>query len=242
MSNVYNVYAHPQRGWWGFARLRPSGEVKTASIDNERRATLATLSPLKFAPALQQRLRAGFKKDGHPRYFHCYDKSGVMHGDFVVEHPDLAPHLAGQMVFFVKLPLGTEMKGVVSGWRERLDEQAGNGLERDQWLHLCERATAYVPVKTGDVHAALVAAQWAKENNLVLVSSTGELPDRTPQEQRHEWRHFLAVSFPQAAVDRALADFGWPLNEALGPVAPVQTPTRPANDEGWLTLAQQASF
>lgn len=242
MSFLYNVYTHPQRGQWGFAALSPSGEVNTAAIDKEGRVTLAKLTPLKLAPALQQRLRAGFQKVTQPKYLHAVEKRGVLQGEFVVEQPDLGSSLHGDLVFFIAVPQGADMEEVVAGWRERLDDQDGNGLARDEWLQLCARATAYVPVKTGDVHAALVAGQWAKDNKLVLVSSSGELPEKGPGEQRHEWRSFLAANFPQSDVDRALADLGWPLTDAIGSVEPVQQATTPAAQEGWLTLAQQASF
>lgn len=242
MSYLYNVYVHPEKGQWGFTPLTPNGDVRTAALSSDGRATLGKVDPIKLAPALQQRLRAGFQKVSQPKYLYLVEKAGVLRGEFVVQHPDLGTNLEGDLIFFIAVPQGAEMKTVADAWRERLEEQDGNGRSRDRWLDLCANATAYVPVKTGDVHAALVAAQWAKENNLVLVSSAGELPQKGPAEQRHDWRNFLTSWFPQADIDRALTDLGWPLAEAMSPVEPVQTSTTPAADEGWLALAQQASF
>jgi hypothetical protein len=243
MSYLYNVYGHPEKGQWGFNSVAHNGEVRTAALTSDGRATLAKLDPIKLAPALQQRLRAGFQKVSQPKYLYLAEKDGGLRGEFVVQHPDLGSTLQGDLVFFIAVPQGAEMKAVAAAWRERLEEQDGNGHSRDRWLELCEHATAYVPVKTGDVHAALVAAQWAKDNNLVLVSSAGEMPQKGPAEQRHDWRCFLSTWFPQADIDRALTDLGWPLAEAINsPVEPVQTSTTPAAQEGWLALAQQASF
>lgn len=242
MSYLYNVYAHPEKGQWGFTPLTPNGDVRTAALTSDGRATLGKVDPMKLAPALQQRLRAGFQKVSQPKYLHLAEKDGVLRGEFVVQHPDLGSNIEGDLVFFIAVPQGAEMKEVAATWRERLKEQDGNGYSRDRWLELCAHATAYVPVKTGDVHAALVAAQWAKDNNLVLVSSAGELPQKGPAEQRHDWRSFLSSWFPQADIDRALVDLGWPLAEAMSPVEPVHISTTPAAQKGWLALAQQASF
>lgn len=242
MSYLYNVYVHPEKGQWGFTPLTPNGDVRTAALSSDGRATLGKVDPIKLAPALQQRLRAGFQKVAQPKYLYLAEKTGVLRGEFVTQHPDLGSSLEGDLIFFIAVPQGAEMKTVADAWRERLDEQDGNGRSRDRWLELSATATAYVPVKTGDVHAALVAAQWAKENNLVLVSSAGELPQKGPAEQRHDWRSFLTSWFAQADIDRALTDLGWPLAEAMSPIAPVQKSTTPAADEGWLALAQQASF
>ncbi len=242
MSYLYNVYTHPQKGQWGFTPLTPQGEVRTATVDNDGRASLGKVDPIKLAPALQQRLRAGFQKLQQPRYLYLVEKDGVLHGEFVVQHPDLGSKLEGDLLFFVAVPQGADMKAVAAQWRDRLEDQDGNGYARERWLQLCAAATAYVPVKTVDAHAALVAAQWAKENNLVLVSSAGELPQKAPAEARHDWRQFLGSWFAQSAVDRALADLGWPLHEAIASVEPAQTSTTPEAQEGWLALAQQVSF
>lgn len=242
MSYLYNVYAHPEKGHWGFTPVTSNGDVRTAALTSDGRATLGKVDPIKLAPALQQRLRAGFQKVSQPKYLYLTEKDGVLRGEFVVQHPDLGSTLEGDLVFFIAVPQGADMKAVVASWRERLEEQDGNGHSRDRWLELCAQATAYVPVKTGDVHAALLAAQWAKDNNLVLVSSTGELPQKGPAEQRHDWRGFLSTWFRQGDIDRALTDLGWPLAEAISPVEPVQSSTTPAAQEGWLALAQQASF
>lgn len=242
MSYLYNVYTHPEKGQWGFTPLTTNGEVRTAAVTKDGRATLGKVDPIKLAPALQQRLRAGFQKVSQPKYLYLVDKNGALSGEFVVQHPDLGTNLGGDLVFFIAVPQGADMKAVTATWRDRLEEQDGDGHSRDRWLELCAHATAYVPVKTGDVHAVLVAAQWAKENKLVLVSSAGVLPQKGPAEQRHDWRGFLASWFEQGDVDRALTDLGWPLAEAMSPVESVQTSTTPAAQEGWLALAQQASF
>lgn len=242
MSYLYNVYAHCQKGQWGFTAQSEQGEVRTAAIDKDGRVTLGKLDPIRLAPALQQRLRAGYQKVSHPKYLQLVERDGVQCGEFVAQHPDLGPNLEGELVFFIAVPPGADMPSVAASWRDRLEEQEGNGLTRDRWLALCGRASAYVPVKAGDVHAALLVAQWAKENNLVLVSSAGELPLKGPADQRHDWRNFLTAWFPQNAIERALSDLGWPLSEAIGPVEAVQTSTTPAAQDGWLALAQQASF
>jgi hypothetical protein len=241
MSELYNVYAHPQRGLWGFTSQTAPGNVKTAAIDKDGRVTLGEVQPIKLAPLLQQRLRAGFKAVAQPKYLSVFDEDGAPHGEFVVQHPDLGSTLEGELLFFVAVPQGADMRQVAADWRDRLEDLDGNDPARDRWLELCARATAYVSVKTLDVHAALVTAQWARENDLVLVSNAAGLPDKGPKEQRHEWRCFLADKFEQAAVDRALADLGWPLHEALELIQADHTTTS-VEQEGWLTLARQASF
>lgn len=242
MSHLYNVYAHPQKGQWGFSSLGSKGEVRTAAVDKDGRVSLGKVDPIKLAPALQQRLRLGYQKVTQPKYLYLEENEGVQRGEFVVQHPELGFKLEGELAFFLAVPQDTDMAAVAASWRDRLEDQDGSGRVRDRWLVHCARAIAYVPIMTVDVHAALVAAQWGRENNLVLVSNAGELPFKRPSEQRHDWRNALSTWFHQDAITRALADLGWALSDAIGSVEPVQTPTTPAAQEGWIALAQQASF
>lgn len=243
MSTLYNVYLHPKRGQWGFTALTLDGDVRTAAIDTQGRVLLGKVDAIQLAPALQQRLRAGYQRMPQPKYLLLASGEEVQRGEFVAQHPDLGASLNGELLFFVSLPPGADMAQVAQSWCARLEQVDGNARERQQWLLLCSRATDYVPLKSGDIHAALIAAQWARENQLVLVSSAGELPGEGPAEQRHDWRHWLTAWFPQGVIDRALADLGWPLDDAVSRVEPLSTSSTASTDQdGWLALARQVCF
>jgi hypothetical protein len=239
MSYLYNVYAHAQRGRWGFTALTREGDVKTAFVHGDGTVTLESLDPLKLGSALQKNVRAGFKKEAQPKYLLLSAKDGVRVGQFVTQHPDLGADLDGERLFFVAVPEQIAMNEVVAAWSERLQECERAPRCREQWLAHCAKATAYVPAMTSDAHAALLVAQWARDNNLMLVSE-GEAPMQGPEQQRHDWRNFLSQRGVED-IDTALADLGWPLTEALHAVPPVES-TTPGGEDAWIALAQQVSF
>lgn len=240
MSYLYNVYAHAQRGQWGFTALTREGDVKTAFVHaSDRTVTLDSLDPLKLGPALQKNVRAGFKKEAQPKYLLMSEKDGVQVGQFVTQHPDLGEDLAGERLFFVAVPEQIAMNEVAAAWRERLQQCERAPRGREQWLAHCARATAYVPAMTSDAHAALLVAQWARDNNLMFVSEAAA-PMQGPQQQRHDWRNFLSQRGVED-IDGALAELGWPLTEALQVAAPME-PTTPDGQDAWIALAQQVSF
>jgi hypothetical protein len=242
VSDLYTVYTHPQNGHWGFTPVAWDGEVRTAAVDQEGRVSLGSLAAIKLAPLLQQRLRAGYEKIGQPKYLSLKPGEGVLEGGFVSQHPELAADLHGELLFFVVVPPGADMTQVVAAWRDRLEGLANDVCVREQWLVLCTRATAYVPVNTGDAHAALLAAQWARQDKLVLVSNIGELPLQGPAEQGEDWRNTLAARIRQDEIDRALLDLGWAPKQASRPVALQPAAHVPAESNEWLALAQKAAF
>jgi hypothetical protein len=242
MSDLYTVYTHPQKGHWGFTPVASDGEVRTAAVDQEGRVSLGSLAAIKLAAVLQQRLRAGYEKVGQPKYLSLKPGGGVLEGGFVSQHPELAADLDGELLFFVVVPPGADMTQVVAAWRDRIEGLGGDVRVWEQWLLLCSRATAYVPVNTGDVHAALLAAQWARQDKLVLVSNIGELPLQGPAEQGDGWRNTLAARFRRNDIDRALADLGWAPKEGAGTVDVQQAAHAPAESNEWLALAQKAAF
>jgi hypothetical protein len=242
MSDLYTVYTHPQKGHWGFTPVASDGEVRTAAVDQQGRVSVGSLAAMKLGPVLQQRLRAGYEKLGQPKYLSLKPAEGVLEGGFVSQHPELAADLDGELLFIVVVPPGADMTQVVAAWRDRLESVGGDLRVREQWLLLCSRATAYVPVKTGDVHAALLAAQWARRDRLVLVSNIGGLPLQGPAEQGDDWRNALAAWFRQAHIDRALVDLGWAPKHASRPVDLQPAAHAPAESNEWLALAQKAAF
>jgi len=243
MSYLYNVYAHPERGQWGFTAVTTEKDVKTAFINaRDGTVTLGSLDPIKLGPALQRNLRSGYQKVAQAKYLYLTMKNGSQLGEFVAQHPDLGRELDGDRLFFVAVPEGLAVAEVVATWSARLDECDGNGKRRDDWMQHCKVVTSYVPVMTGDAHAALLVAQWAKDNNLMLVADKGEVPQSGPSQQRYEWRNFLRDSFDLEDIDAALADLGWPLKEALGTVKPAQPSTTSTGQDEWIALAQQVSF
>lgn len=241
MSHIYNVYEHPQKGQWGFTPIASDGEVKTALIRQDGRLTRASIQPIKLGPLMQQHMRGGFRKLTHAKYLNVTE--GGARGEFVSQHPDLNSPTAGQLLFFVAVPQGADMQQLASAWRDRLlDARAGNRTW-DQWLDRCALVTTYVPVMEGDPHIALLVGQWARENNLVLVNKVSEVPPRGPQESRYAWRDYLSSTVPVKDVDRALAELGWPLNEAVTTPVVAATEAKPLDgDDAWIALSQQASF
>jgi hypothetical protein len=243
VSYLYNVYAHPERGQWGFTAVTADKDVKTAFIDGrDGTVTLGRLEPLKVGPALQRNLRSGYRKAAQAKYLHLSLKAGRQAGEFVTQHPDLGLHLRGDRIFFVAVPDGLSMTEVAGSWIELLEDCTGNGTARDAWMKHCQSATSYIPAMSEDAHAALLIAQWARDNNLMLVCDEGELPRSSPSRQRHEWRGFLRRWINESKVDEALAELGWALNEAIAAAPSLAiNSTTPAGDE-WTALAQQASF
>lgn len=242
MSILYNVYTHPVRGQWGFSTVTSENAVHTASVDPDGNVTRGKLDPLKVAPVLQKHLRGGYQKSAQGKYLHLTVRDGREHGEFVTQHPDLGRALEGERVFFVAVPEGIAATEVTAVWTDRLESCSGKGRTRDAWLKHCQQVTAYLPAMSQDAHAALLVAEWGRENDLMLVCEGAEVPPSPPSRQRHEWRAFLRRWFTESKVDDALAELGWPLNEALAAAstAPGKT-TTPAGDE-WTSLAQQASF
>jgi hypothetical protein len=242
MSDLYTVYTHPQNGHWGFTPLALDGEVRTAAVDREGRVSVGSLAAIKLAPVLQQLLRAGYEKLGQPKYLSLKPGPGVLEGGFVSQHPELAADLDGELLFFVVVPPGADMTQVVAVWRDRLEGLGGDMRVREQRLLLCSHASSYVPVNTADVHAALLAAQWARQDKLVLVSNIGDLPLQGPAEQGDDWRNALAAWFRQDHIDRALVDLGWAAKKAAGLVDLQPAAHAPAESNEWLALAQKAAF
>lgn len=238
MSHVYTVYSHSKEGDWGFSALTGAGKVKTAFIAQETRAvTVKDLEPLMVAPAIQKLLRKGYTKVQKPKYLHVQLETG----EFVDKHPDLGQHLGFGCVLFAGAPAQTDMNALVDEWADQLDGTSDASALRDAWLRHCRTVTTYVPaVDNGDVYAALLVAQWARDNNLVLMASKGTLPLKSPKTQRYEWREFLQEWFNRNCIDRALTELGWPLAGAL--CAPEATPSTKPDDAGWLAVAQQAAF
>lgn len=244
MSHLYVIYAHPQRGQWGFTPTPSGGKVRTAFIEaRDGRATLESLDPLKLGPAIQKHVRGGYVKVAQPKYLYLGDKNGVQVGEFVSKHPDLGARLSGDRVYFVAVPDRTDMKAQVAEWRHRLDG-CDDVPGRDAWLSHCETVTAYVPVMSTDASVALLVAEWAKRQNLAIVSESQErFPMAAPSAQRHEWRSFLNQWFELRDLDESLKDLGWPLSEVIELLAPAPETTTPAEDGGdWLAQAQQVSF
>ena len=241
MSHLYTVFTHARQGQWGFAAPAPQGQVRTVAIDPTGRASLGAIEPIWLAPLVQQRLRAGYKKGGS-RYLSLNETAGVLMGEFVSQHPELAAGEGAELLFFIAVPPGADMGQAAEEWRQRLEEMPGGGRGREAWLRLCSQATAYVPVRSDDVRVVLLAAQWAGDNKLVLVSGAGELPLNGPREQRHEWRDWLAGRFQPRDLDQALIDFGWSPDQATAAVDPVHPSTAPTEPGEWLALALQASF
>jgi hypothetical protein len=243
MSVVYNVYTHPTQGAWGFSALNAHGLVSTAFIDpSTGLVSVKDLEPLKVAPAIQRLVRKGFTKVVHGKYLHVVARDGARFGEFVVKHPDLGEHLGVECVMFAGVPSETDMAVMASEWSSRLAEASGGDLGRRTWLEHVAAVSTYVPVfASGDAHAALLVAQWARENNLVLMANKGTLPIGAPQERRYEWRTFLREWFDPAGVDRAFAELDWPLAGALSVEPEAQASDKP-NDAGLLAIAQQAAF
>ncbi|MEJ8838128.1 hypothetical protein [Ramlibacter sp. AN1133] len=241
MSPLYTVYTHALLGHWGFAALVPDGQVRTAAIDPAGRASLGTIEPMKLAPLLQGQLRAGYRK-GAPRYLQLSGSEPDLKGAFVSQHPELDAGAHGELLFFVAVPQGMDMIRLAEGWRERLQGMPGGGRGRDEWLRHCGQSAHYLALKGGDVRAALLVAEWARNNQLVLVSSAGELPVGPPDAQRHDWRNALAQWFQGREIEQALADFGWLPDPTLAPIDPAPAATAPSDAGEWLALARQASF
>jgi hypothetical protein len=238
MSYLYTTYQHPSKGGWGFTDVI-DGSVHTAAVDGEGGVTLGKLEPMKLGPELQRRIRGGYAKVTQPKYLHRVPRNGKLAGEFVAQHPDLGRSLQGECILFVAIAPDTQMTETVADWERRLgncDPQPG----REEWLEHCVNVTAYAPAMSNDPAAALVVAQWAHDDKLILVANAGTAPAGAPSAERHNWRTYLTNWFALEQIDQALTDLGWPLAEGLN-ASPVATTTT-VPEGSWLQLAQQVTF
>jgi hypothetical protein len=244
MSYVYNVYAHPKSGSWGFTKLTGEGDVKSVFIGQDGEVTFKPLRPLAVAPAIARLVRSGYKKLTQPQYLFEVHKDGRRFGEFRPTHPDLEM-ADGSRMFFAAVPPETDMNAVASEWRKRLDDADGpTTIQRDRWLEHCEGVSAYVPAPSTDAAAALLVAQWASENKQPMVSSAGEMPAAGPMELRHEWRVYLQQWFPSEVIDAAFTQLGWSMSDALAiDVRSITATTSPdGSSDSWIAAAAQAAF
>jgi hypothetical protein len=243
MSHLYSVYEHPQRGRWGFTALTAEGDVKSAFVAaQDQQVVLKAMQPLQVAPAIARLVRSGYTKLAQMQYLYVRDSGGRQLGEFGIKHPDLVKLQDGESIFFTTLP-AIDMGLVVEQWRAQLDNTNGAcGPARERWLKHCAGATAYGPAPSTDVGAALVVAQWARENKQVLVASKGDVPAGEPRLARHDWRVFLQQWFTSEVIDTAFSQLGWSLSEALEVPARAATSICPDGGDSWIEIASQAGF
>ncbi len=243
MSQVYTVYAHPTEGAWGFSGLTPSGSVSTAYIEAATHAVLVKdIEPLKVAPAIQKLLRKGFTKVAQAKYLYARASDGACRGEFVSKHPDLGQQLGVECLMFAGVPTQVDMRELARDFELRLADASGGDHQRQVWLQHVSSVSTYMPVfNNGDAHAALLVAQWAREECLVLMTNKGSLPFGSAKEQRYEWRNFLQEWFDRTCIDRAFSELGWPLAGALCVAREANSSTDP-DAGGWLAMAQQVAF
>lgn len=237
MSYLYSTYQHPSKGAWGFTEVI-DGTVHTALVNADGEVSLGQVEPMKLGPELQRRIRGGYAKVTQPKYLLRSAREGRLVGEFVAQHPDLGRALQGECLLFVAIAAGTPMREIANKWEITLGN-CDSAPGRSEWLEHCANVTAYVPALSNDVAATLLVAQWAHDNNLVLVANAGTAPLGSPSAERHSWRSYLSSWFALAQIDEALTDLGWSLAEGLA-VAPVAPTT--STETGWLKSAQQISF
>lgn len=245
MSYLYQVYAHPTRGQWGFTPAAVDGQVRTASVDaNSGRVSVQSLPPIKVGAAISEHVRRGYQRVVQPKYLLSrMNDTGSTVGEFVSQHPDLGAALEGTRIYFAAIPDGTDMKAVAAHLRVQLDATEATPRTRDAWLHHCEVVTSYAPAMSNDIAAALVLAEWALGNRAILVPEGGTPPDRPPSSKPHQWREYLSQWASPDQVGEALEALGWPLSAAIAlPARSAPTSTDAAESPGWLDLAQQVSF
>lgn len=243
MSRAYRIYQHPSRGTWAYA-LKADGPAETATLSPDGTLALASLGRVAIGARIQEKLRQGYVLQQQTKYLATHVDGGVLKGTFTSNHPDLVTdHLAGEQLFFVALRAGMDMPEVAQRLREQLDGTPGGSQERATWLTHVGRVTTYLPVMSRQPEEALVVAQWAIGEGLLLMPSADrKIPEGTPEKQRFAWRDYLSFWWQARVIHEAFASLDWPLHEAL--VAAPQSAETSSTDAAadWLTAVQQYTF
>ncbi|MDB5861697.1 MAG: hypothetical protein JWQ76_5386 [Ramlibacter sp.] len=243
MNPLYQVFAHPDHGQWGYATEAIDGEVQTAFIDaRDGGVTLRCLAPRWVAPAIQHCLRSGFRRMAQQKYLELRPCGPRTVGAFVSTHPDLGGDLAGALLYFAVVPARVDMQDVAGQWQQALATTTPiDG--RAAWLAHCARASAYAPATSGDAAAALLLAQWARDHDWILLpASVAALPGGKPRERASAWRACLGRCFDAGALENAFAELGWPSRASVGQPMPFNINPDPADPAAWLSIAQQVCF
>jgi hypothetical protein len=243
MSTAYCVYSHSKGGYWGFIPPEADGATEVASISPKGVTAVTTVSAVRLAAVIQDKVRQGYTRLSQPKYLSTRVEAGVLIGEFVSAHPDLlTQQLQGTQLFFVALPRSIDVVATVDGWCRTLDGAPGNAIDRGAWLKHCFRVTTYLPALSCDPTGVLVVADWARSSGLPLVAVDPQaLPAGRPADARHEWRSYLLNWCEERTVNEALEFLGWPLSDFLqGRAATEKTTTAHAGD--WLVAAQQFTF
>ena len=244
MSAAYSVYAHPKGGFWGFVPPAADGAAQVASIAETGLTTVATVSAVRLAAMIQDKVRQGYTKVAQPKYLSTRVEDGVLIGEFISAHPDLLTDaLQGTQLFFVALPRSVDVTETVDGWCQLLEGAPGDAIARSHWLKHCMRVTTYLPVLSCDPTGVLVVANWARQAAHSIVAVQPQpMPSGLPKDQRHDWRGYLRNWCDDSVVIDAFEFLEWPLSGFLETPAAAHQQQPAAQHDDWFAASQRLTF
>lgn len=244
MSTAYSVYAHPKGRQWGFVPPQADGATQVAAISETGVTTVDTVSAVRLAALIQDKVRQGYQKVVQPKYLSTRVEGGALVGEFISSHPDLVTDaLQGTQLFFVALPRTVDVIETVENFATTLDGSPGDALARDNWLKHSMRVTTYLPVLSSDATACLLVAHWARDAGHSVVAVQGKpMPTGSPKDERHAWRAYLRNWCDDQVVIDAFEFLEWPLSGFLQSPVPTHQQQHAAEADEWFFASQRLTF
>lgn len=238
MSLLYEVYLHPSKGAWGVAIKDQT--VHTVLV-NDLSFVDAELPAHKFAGEISKRLRMGYTKTPRAKYLKVVKGlDGKMHGSFVEQHPELT--VQGGLVLFTTVSKADDLPALSQQWEELVEKTDARPDEIASWVKEVQCATQYIVAPATHPAIALVLADWAIENNRLLVAGAEGIPMQAPKNVPKEWEDWLAGFFTSKNdIRNALEQLGWSLRDALTR-SDVQSETKTGDGDSWFTSASFVAF
>jgi len=248
MKQVFDVYVHDTKGTWGVC-ARP-GKVLLAHITPDGTLKEERIDPVLLGAEVAKRVRGGFRRRARGLYLRRKQEAdGRVTGVFSGAHPELEMPDGHDLVLFVTRPLGVSLDDAIHDWEKLLACNSSSASVRDSWIERMRDAEQYLSAHADAPVFALLLAQWAYDNNQVVVPSKGGLPSEKPALAPIAWRTFLSQWFDERLVQRTQEQLGWSVRDLLT-CAPVEVhgddkhnqKQNGQDDEGWIAQAGMASF
>lgn len=245
MSQVFTVYRHPKKGFWGF---NVSGtNVRTADIKPDGRCKVESVAAARLGPEVAKRMRAGYSKARRDGYLSVMkNEDGQEIGQFVQEHPDLSRADGSTLVLYTPLPATTDLQALCDEWEEALEGVSGYTSKRAACIDALRRSESYLAAFDDHPAMALLLASWAFEQNQELLGSSGRVPEKSPQIASRDWAEFLASRFDEQVVERTMDQLRLSARSVLAMDAPDNLGSINKNEteesHGWMADASRYSF
>lgn len=247
MSQVYHVYQHPKKGFWGFKVS--DGKVSTVEIRVDSTVKIDAINAERLGPEVAKRLRTGYAKARRDGYLSISkNEDGQEIGRFVTEHPDLARASGEDLLLYTPLPSGLDLGALSEEWEERLEKVTGFTAKRGPTIDGMRRSESYLASFRDHPAMSLLIAQWAFDNKQELLSRTGRVPEKAPLSAMDDWVEYLGKYFDEPLVARTMDQLDLSIRAVLlgtaatSPEATVKINNETVVSEGWMADAERFLF